>query len=172
MAKQKRDLYANKAIQRVTMSAANTLTFQPVNFAVGAFQGVALLIHRVNFNPSYGGMQELVANTDIMMGALTVSSVIADIAPTHPEIVAGFQRVGMVSGAPATGMIIENPIVQDFSNLPGGGILIPANPVYVAMWTSGFVALTNMDVVIDFTFVELSDADYIELLQSRIQSNI
>ena len=172
MAKQKIDQFANKAYQRVTMSAANTLTFEEVNFAAGIFQRIALVIHRVIFQPGNALWNSLVASTDVAQVALTVSNGITDIAMTHAEIIARMEWVGYANGTPASGAVVRGDHLIDFSAFPGGGMIVPASPLYVAMATSGMGAAMNCDVEIDFTFTELADADYIELIQSRVKANL
>ena len=172
MAKMKKDLFVNRAIQRVTMSAANTLTFQQVNFAVGAFQGVALLVHRLIYHVGYTAIDEILGADDLFMVAMTTSAQIADIRLTHIEVVDQWEMFAYISGTPANEIPTFNRIESDFTSLPGGGLILPANPIYIAMSSSGLVVAGTCDVEIMFTFRELSDADYIELIQSRVQANI
>jgi len=172
MAKAKIDTYPNKALERVTETAANTLTFQEVNFAAGVFQRIALVIHRVVYSISEVAWDNLVDNTDTVFVALTVSNGINDLAMTHPEIVDSVKLSGFSSGTPATGLPLLDMVIHDLSGLPGGGWIIPASPVYIAMDSGGIGAALNCDVEIDFTFIELADADYIELVQSRIKANV
>jgi len=170
--KAKTDQFPNKAIQRVTQAAINTLVFQEINFAAGVFQRIALVIHRITYTPGSGMWSDLLTGSDLFRGGITVSNGIVDLARTHPELIDQVEYVGFVSGTPASGEIVRGNVMNDFTSMPGGGILIPASPVYVAIYTSGFASVANMDVQIDFTFKELADADYIELIQSRVQANV
>ncbi len=172
MAKAKADRFVNRAIQRVTMSAANTLTFQQVNFAAGIFQGVAVLLHRVIFHVGATAWRELVGLTDSFAVALTVSQQIADLNMTNAEVIIRRQFICTIVGAVVSMVQRQEEVEVDLSNLPGGGILIPANPIFVAMISANLTTPGVCDCEMLFTFKELADADYIELIQSRVQANI
>ncbi len=172
MAKSKKDTFVNRALQRITMSAANTLTFQQVNFAVGIFQGVAIVLHRIRYYVGRSAPIEAIAATDTYTFGLTVSSQIADIAMTHVEVIDSIEVRGVVGGTPATLIQDRAPVITDFTTLPMGGMLVAANPIYLGVFSAGLSTALVVDVDILFTFIELSDSDYIELIQSRVQANL
>lgn len=159
----KKDTYSNIALVSCAMSAANTLTFQQLSVSVGLFQGVAMLLHRISFWPNAAACREMVAATDALYMALTTSNRLTSISDvTDPSIIALEHIVGI-------GVSVEpwrNPIVYAFDALPGGGKLIPANPLFLAVNSAGYGAAATVKAQLDFTFVQLSDADYLELLQS------
>lgn len=161
--KVKKDAYSNIAFGAVTMSAANTLTFSQLSISVGLFQGVAMLIHRILWFPTTAAVREIVAATDALYIALTVSNRVAAINDaTDPSIIGLYHKIGVgVAVEPAT-----LPWQTDFSRLPMGGRLIPANPLFIAAHSAGFGAAATVRAQLDFTFVQLGDADYLELLQS------
>ena len=172
MAKVKKDIYVNRAIQRVTMSAVNVLTFQKLNFAVGIFQGVAILIHRIIYHIGTLSWDELANVGDLFQVAMTVSDQLSDIAMTHIEVIDEHEYVAYLNGVPANAIPTPTRIITEFSNLPGGGMIVAANPIFLAMNSATLVTAGVCDVELLFTFIELSDADYIELIQSRIQANV
>jgi hypothetical protein len=69
-------------------------------------------------------------------------------------------------------VFIGTPVLKDFSTLPGGGLIIPTAPLYVAMSSSGLASVGIMDVIMYYTFKQMSDADYIELVQGMLPANI
>lgn len=159
----KKDSFANVAFGVVTQSAANTMTFAQIQVAVGLFQGVAVLLHRVLWYPDAALIREIVAATDSFYFALTVSNRVAAINDaTDPSIIAMKWLIGIAANIEQQ----ELPYVSDFSSLPMGGRLIPANPLFVACHSAGAAAARTLRVQLDFTFVTLADADYLELLQS------
>jgi len=172
MAKAKKDVFVNRALQRITMSAANTLTLQQVNFAVGIFQGVAIVLHRIKYYVGSTAWRETSGSTDSFQVGMTVSGQLADIAMTQAEVVDMHEITGVAAGTPANLLLPVLPILSDLTGLPGSGLLVAANPIYVAADSSGLTTAFTVDVEILFTFIELSDADYIELIQSRVQANI
>lgn len=159
----KKDLYSNIALASVTLSAANTLTFSQLQISVGLFQGVALLLHRVLWWPTALTIREIVAATDsLYFGLVTSNRLTTIIDVTDPSIVTMQNIIGIAAGVER----YQFPIVSDFSMLPGGGKLVPANPLFLAANTAGFAAAATVRAQLDFSFISLSDADYLELLQS------
>jgi hypothetical protein len=70
------------------------------------------------------------------------------------------------NGTPAMFQIIDSSVTHDFSDFPGGGMLIPPKPLYVAMASTNFSAAGEGYVWIYFTIKTLKDADYFELLET------
>lgn len=167
--KGKRDIYSNVAFGTCTLSAINTLTFSQIQMAVGLFQGVAMVIHRILWDPTAATLRELVAATDSLSMALCTTNRLTSIADlTDPSIIAKKQIVCVAANTEP----ITRPIVDDFTNLPGGGKLISANPIFFGMTSGGFGGTAVAYVQLDFTFVELSSADYLELVQAQFPANI
>lgn len=162
------DKYTNRAFATITMSAANTLTFEQVRFAVGLFQGVAVLIHAVHYYPDNNTVREIVAATDYCEFGLTLSNKITQLDPLDQSVL-GLRRF---TGIAAATEIFKNPVILDFSTMPEGGILVPANPIFMAMMSGGFAGAGLARAQIFFTFVQMADSDYLELLQTILPSNI
>jgi len=163
------DKYANVAYGIVTMSAANTLTFAQINMGMGIFQRTAMLLHRVLMYPTLASCREVVAATDEMQIALTTSNRVSSISDILDPAVVCCQRVVGV------GVAVEPwnlPLISSFTDLPSGGKLIAGNPIYCAMQTTGAAAASICRFQLDFTFVELSDTDYLELVQAQYPANI
>ncbi len=169
MGKIAKDKYVNVAYAKVTMSAPNVLTFQPFQFAVGVFQGVAIVVHRILYYPLGATLREMVAATEDLDMAVTTSSRLTSIYDvSEPGVV---DRCGILCiGVPVANMHL--PIITDWTALPMGGKIIAPNPLFIALETSGFTAAGEMRVQMDFTFVELTPGDYIELIQSQLPANI
>lgn len=168
MAKVSSEKYANVAFGTVTMSAANTLTFAQILFGVGLFEGKALVVHRVGFYPSVATEREVVTAADSYIMALTTSNRLTALDLSEPAVVIWKRRVGI-------GVAVESvnqPHEIDFTQLPGGGKLLPANPIFIGMTSLGFAAAGSMTVRIEFTFVELSPQDYLEVIQSMFPANV
>jgi hypothetical protein len=168
MAKVPIDQYANRALAAVTMSAANTITFEQIRFAVGTFQGVALLIHRLEWHPSWSSIKELTAATDYIRMALTTNDNLTTIDAEDQDVLATYHLYGLGANVE----LVHRPLITSFEGLPGGGIICPANPLYIGMLTAGAAAASDMRVVVYYTFKQLSDKDYLELLQSMVPGNI
>ncbi len=168
MATQK-DQFANRSFVDLTQSAANTLTFQQIRFAVGVFQGIGLLLHRIEWFPIGTTIQSLAAITDSMQFALTLRDDLANLDPSNQAILAN-TFVTPIGAAPLGPFV--TPMVTDFTNLPGTGLLIPANPLFLAMDSAGFGAAGRVRIAVYYTFMQLSDREAMELLQTIIPGNV
>lgn len=174
MAKRKQivDVYPNRIVERVTMTAANTITFQPIRFGTGLFSGVALVIHRVEYHLLLATLIEVIAGTDEVEFGLTNRDDLSALTALNLNILDVNALLGCISGTPATFVVEVKPIQKDFSTLPGGGLIIPTTPLYLAMDSVGLAAAGIMDVIMYYTFKQMSDSDYIELVQGMLPANI
>jgi hypothetical protein len=167
--KGKKDNFSNKAYGTVSMSAANTLTFAQIQMAVGLFQGIAMNIHRILWYPQTSTIREMVAATDSLYMALTTSNRLSSLTTVaEPAILAQKRWVGIAANVE----MVRLPEITDFTDLPGGGKITSANPLFVGMFSGGFAAAGAGDIEIEFTFVQLSDRDYLEIIQSQFPANI
>lgn len=167
MAKVK-DFYVNRALVLLTMSAANTLTFQEIRFGVGLFQGIALILHRLDLYPNTATAREVVTAADHLVVGLTTSDEITTLNMDQQSVMFSKSLIAVA----ATTVPVEAPMSVDLSGLPGGGLIMPANPLYLAMNTSGFAAAGEVRAVLYHTFKELRDSEYLELIQGTLRSNI
>lgn len=170
MAKSKKiiDQYSQCTYVDMDMSAANTISFQKINFAVGIFQGVALMLHRIEYHPDQPSVIELVANTDILHMAITTRNTLSTLEPADLSLINRVSLYGMGAAVEP----VQVPIIQDFTGLPGGGRLCMANPLYFAMFSAGFAAAASARLVMHYTFMDLDDAQARELLQTLIPGNV
>ncbi len=168
MAKSRMDKFVNRAFTSVTCSAANTLTFEQIRFAVGTFQGIGLLLHRVFSWPTSASLREHGAATDRLIWGLTLRDDLSNLDPSNQAVLTNQQVVGMGAGVEP----FHLPIVVDWTSIPGGGLLVPANPLYAGITTEGAAAASSVRIMIEYTFMALSDAESIELLQTIIPGNV
>lgn len=162
------DLYINRTNATVVMSALNTLTFQQIRFAAGLFEGIALLLTRVLWYPTNTSLRELVASTDSLHMALTTRSDLTAIDPVNLSVLVSKNIVGLATNTEP----IITPLINDFSNMPGGGMLIPANPLYLGAFTAGAAAASSVRVVLEYRWKKLSPQESIELLQTLLPGTV
>ena len=163
------DKFANRSFVDITMSAANTITFQQIRFAVGTFQGVGLKLARIEYYPTSGTFQEVVAAADSFSLALVVRDDLTSLDPSSQGIIS---LTHVFTNGATTNKLWSNPYTHDFTRLPEGGLLIPPNPLFAAMTTSGFAAAGRFRAILYYTFLELSDRESIELLQTLLPGNV
>lgn len=167
--KVKKDMFANIAMANVTMSAANTLTFSQMQMGVGLFQGVAMVIHRILWYPFAAALREIVAATDSLTMAVTTTNRLTAIDDAlDPAIVQMRRIIGIAAGIER----FDIPFITDLTSLPGGGKLVAANPLWIGATSGGFASAAQIRVQLDFTFIELTDAEYLELIQATYPANI
>ena len=164
------DQFVNRALVQVTTSAADALTFTQMRFGMGIFTGTALVINRIEW--TFLNLDEMAAVTDILHMAITNRDDLAALGPDNMNVLAYKRLQGLAIGTPASWHMADMPYVTDFSQLPGGGLIVPANPLFMAVGTDGFAAAATVQAIMYYLTKELVDADFIELVQSLIPVNI
>lgn len=161
------DKYANMAIVQVDESAANTLTYKKLEMGTSLFDRVGIIIRKVEWYV-HANLNYIVANSDSIQCAITNTNTLADIGPEYEGVLVRRTFRAWVYGTPATAQLYGEPWVDDLSALPGGGIIMLPNPLYVAVkGVSLASACTDVTAKIYFTFVELTNEDFFELMQAR-----
>lgn len=164
MAKQK-DIYPQFLDMSVTMSAANTLTFSGVSLGLSVFEYAALILNRIEFQPNKASWQELAAQADYIYLAVTGSNTLVNLNTDQPEVFDYIQIYHHTVGTAGNYTLPMNPIVHDFGDFPGGGMLVPASQFYLGMFTGGFAAAGGGSVRCWYRVITLQAADYLELAQ-------
>ena len=164
-----KDVYGNRAFERVQTSAANTITFEQIQFGVGLFQGVAMVISRVEWFPTSIG--ELLLAADRLQVALTNRDDLTSLNALSQNVLVLKELKCAQVGAVVSLTLNESPYVSDLSTLPGGGLILPANPLYIAIDTEGYADATGVEAVLYLTIKALADAEYIELVQTIMPAN-
>jgi len=167
MPAKKIDKYANVLTESVTLSAANTLTFEEMELGLSLFDKVGLLISRIEYEPAVGTLNEMTASGDEIRMALTTSESISNLRVDEKAVIHSMVYKRFDAGTAASGHFYRLPFVYDLSDLPGGGILITPRPLYLAGDTDGVASAAVLYVRIYFTVISLTPAEYFELLETR-----
>lgn len=160
------DVYSNVIKKAVTMSAANTLTFEEIEIGLNLFDKVGLVIHRVAYEVGRASYLLLEGEGDDIAMAITLSNSVSSISPTERSTVDYERYQSIAYGTPANAETKKMPEIHDLSGLPGGGLLIPPKPLYLAMTSTSLASACTGTVNIYFTIKQLKDADYFELLET------
>lgn len=161
------DLYSNILVARLTMSAADTLTFSEVQVGFSIFERLGILISRIEYHPTAATVHLFNATQDRIVFGVTASDELTSLDPTSPAVIDTAAIYGVASGAPADLVVTQWPMVKDYSNLRGGGLLITPRPWFVAMTSNSLGTAGACYVRFYFTVEKLADADYFELLETR-----
>jgi len=164
------DKFSNIASISVLESAANTLTYKKLETGVSMFEKYAWIINRIEyFFPVDAAVFN--ATTDTLALALMANNVRATILTA-----ATFQDMSVLDmiwisrqdyGAAASGGMNVLPLVKDFSQLPGGGLIVPPAPLYGAAQGTGLVSASQSVIKIYYTVLELAADEYWELVEAR-----
>jgi hypothetical protein len=165
----KTDIFPSVISYDLTLSAANTRTFEEIRLGMNLFDKVGLIIHRLEYRLSQGSYQELVVVADNAVLALTSSDQLTSLSELQADVIDMITlEVNHVLNANGETLLIQDfPLVHDFCDMPGGGLLVPPKPLYLGANSAGFAAALTCYIRIYFTIRKLSDTDYLELLETR-----
>jgi len=160
------DKYANVAATYFAMSSANTARFVKFDFPFSVLDKVGLLINRMEY--IMGGLDKFNGTLDWAIAGLCCAASVADTEDTRdPLIVDQYKLQRLDIGTAASGLVLEAPFMKDFSGLPGGGILVPPNPLYAFMDSDGASDVMTVRIRVYYQYVELAVEDYWQLVESR-----
>ena len=160
------DQFANLAVITVTEAVAGTLAFKKLETGISLFEKLAWIIHRVEYEYDLNAMQFNSTGDSMEMGFST-SDQIMTIASTNPAVVDRFRCMRADFGAAAASYQFTSPFVKDFTNLPGGGIIIPPNPVYGFVKGTGLAAVAGFVLRMFYTNRPLAADEFWELVEAR-----
>jgi len=163
----KTDKFANIAHLKVVESALNTLTFAKLELANNLLsEKAAIIIHRAEMQTNAQSFMN--ASGDYWNCAVTVSNAVTDISDlSQPEILFSWTMERLDLGAAASGMIQVSPWARDFTQLPGLGIIVPADRLYIGAAGNGLTTATTTKIRIYYTVMPLAVNDYWELIEAR-----
>lgn len=158
------DKYVQRMFGQVIESAANTLTYSQIQTGIQTFSKKAFLVHRVEW---WTGDDNLLGDDDdYIQMALMVSNKPTGISRSDPAVIDMFELHLVANGAPATAEILQIPYVHDFSTLPGGGLLIPGYPIFVAVEGVSLASAVTVSMLVFFTIIDLKTEEYLELVEA------
>lgn len=163
MARESKDQYANKFYGTVTESGATTLTFSEIPTNVDVFSKQAWILHRLDWYLPAASLDLIVGNLDEVRLALTSSDKITSLDPSNPAVIDTF----VIGGHFATSVGFayrDNPMIRDFSNLPGGGLIIAPRPLFIGILGVSIASAATGSVRGYFTQRTLSADEYLELV--------
>ena len=158
--------YVNQAYLRVTESGANTLTFAKLETGVSIYEKVGWLIHRLDYFFTTP-VAQFGAEGDTLWFGISVMDSLATVTLQQAAVVDMNSAARRDFGVAASGFMRRLPFTKTFADLPGGGLLVPPNPIYI--FAQG-VALTGAQVVearMFYTVKTLKTEDFWELVEQR-----
>jgi len=162
------DKFANIAHLQCTEGSAGTLAFAQLAMANTLMsERFAMIIHRADITISNIHSQ-FNASGDTASYALCLSDRVSNITDlSQPEVLFAGQVTRVDIGTAASGLFYQRPLEMDFSRLPGGGILVPADRLYLGVLGTSLVAALTVAMRIYYTVMPLDTSDYWELIEAR-----
>jgi hypothetical protein len=160
------DKFANIAAINAVEAVAGTTAYARFNFPFSIMDKVGLIISRIEYWPY--NLSNLNSSTDTLTAALIAASAILDLTnQADPAMLDSFRIIRNDLGAAATGALERLPIIKDFSDIPGGGILCAPSPLNVAVQGVGGAGVVGCWVKLFYTYVEMTTDEYWEMVESR-----
>lgn len=157
------DEYANKFYGQVVESAANTLTFEQIQVNMSFRERVGFILHRLEWYPSLASMILLVDAVDEIKMALVASQNISSLGLDNPAVIDSLTLNKHV--ATAVGFeLYDRPFIRDFSMLPGGGMLIIPNTLFLAAQGTSLTAASSIECRAFYTPIDLDDTSYADII--------
>lgn len=161
-----KDLYPNQAYLTVTESGANTLTFNQLLTGVSIYEKIGWIIHRIDYGLELTAAK-FAADTDTCNFGISVSDQISSIGMEYSACVDHNSIARIDMGAAATAFLQRNPLEKDFSDLPGGGLMIPPNPIFLYVMGANAPSAFTVKARMYYTVKSLKVEDYWELVEIR-----
>lgn len=161
------DEYTSQFIISPSEAVAGTLVYEKLETGISVYDKVGWVLSRVEYRLPANVRAMFNGTGDYMIFGLSMSNQNASIADDDPAIITKRMIQRTDFGTAATGSIESNHWIDDYSTLPGGGILILPNPLYGYVQGSG---LSSTAAIFCRGFVKaipMSDQDYFNLVQAR-----
>ena len=160
------DRYVNQAYLSVTESAANTLTFSKLETGINIYEKVGWLISRFDYNFDVTAAN-FSAEGDAVYFGLSVSAQITNINLIQDAVIDFNSVIRHDYGTAGNAIIQENPHSKSFADLPGGGLLIPPNPLYIYVKGANLASPVIVTGRMFYTVIKLKTEDFWELVEQR-----
>jgi len=167
MAEKRTDKFVNMLVKSILTSSANTLTYDEISMGLSLFDKAALLIERLEYHITLASLDQMTADGDAIFGGLSTQDVLTSVGPSSNSTIHSFSLERHDFGTAAGGSFSLAPLIFDFSQLSGGGLLITPKPFFAFVNSVGLASVATMHIRIFFTIIKMQDADYFELLETR-----
>jgi len=166
MALKQGDSQANLAAVLVTEAAAGTQAYARFAFPYSVMDKVGLIISRIEY--WFLNQDKLTSDNDRISMGLIAGNEITDVTDqTNPLLVDNARITFTLRGAGASHAWMSQPLMKDFANLPGGGIMVAPAPLSACILSEGATGVCSGYLKLFYTYKQLSPEDYWQLVESR-----
>ena len=161
------DNYVSQAVFDVTESAANTLTFEKLTTGLSVYDQIGWVICRVKYALGVSAQALFNATGDTLSAALTMTNSLSGLGDADPQIYDYIRIQRTDFGTAANAIMTDLEYIHDFSGLPGGGLLVLPEPLYLGVAGLSLSGAAQVVAKIYFKAIELTQQDYFNLVQAR-----
>lgn len=164
----RKDEFPNVVYVKVTETAANTLTFEQIQTGYGALNRLGWIISRIEYYFKVGDLQQFADAADAAQVGLTKSDLLSSLNLQDSGLIDLLE----VSCMYKTGVGLElvyQPIIRDFSQLPGGGKLVLPYPLFLGVQGISLANALEVSARISYTEITMGGDEFTELaMQDRL----
>lgn len=165
MATRKKDQFSQIGYIKIVESAAGTLTFNGLSVFSNVLSQRGMIIQNVEYLIS-PGLALLDAEGDSIIFGLSGDDSLTGIDISDPEVY-DYNKIERIDfGTAGSAQVLRSTFVNDFTGLPGGGMLVPADRLYGYVKGTSLASEVTIYVRFRYTIIDLSAQDYLELAQS------
>ena len=151
---------------KVTESGANTLTYAGLSVFSNVLGQKGMIINRAEYRVDTVELQKLVGAGDLIQFGLAGDDSKTSISLKDPDVY-DMNEVGYLAfGTPGAAALYEMPVVKDWTALPGGGLLVPADRLFAYVSGNSLATAVAFQVRFWFDIIDLNAQDYLELAQA------
>lgn len=162
-----KDQYANRFEVHCLEDTANGGKYVEVPTYMSAFSKEAFIIHKIEYLFPMATIRLILDDNDSIMAFLSTNNSISTVHATQEPGLLDFVELSRLAfGTAASASLHINPIVHDLSTLPGGGIIVPARPVFGSVKGTSLASACSVRIRGWFTRVELKAEEWLELVDS------
>lgn len=161
-----KDVFVNQAFLQVIESAANTLTFTKLETGVSIHEKVGWVISRIDYSMDIAVGNFAAGADQVAFGICTSDAIVT--ATLSVSAIIDFNVITRIDvGTAGSGWFLRQPFQKAFADLPGGGILIPPNPLYAWVKGTNLASAVTVKARMFYTVKELKLEDFWELVELR-----
>jgi len=150
----------------ITETAANTLTFEQLQTGLSVADRIGWIIQRIETTLGVATPGYFNGTTDTLNWGLAQNSSLSTVTLDNPNIKYLRKLCRTDFGTAASASIDNITYVDDYTGLAGGGILVVPQPLYGFVQGGGLSAAASINMKIWVKAINLTDADYFNLVQN------
>lgn len=161
-----KDVFVNQAYLKVIESSANTLTFNQLLTNVSIHEKVGWVISRIDYEFLMAPANFAAEGDGIKFG-ISVSDQLAAVSQEYSGVLDYNSFYRRDYGTAASTIIDKNPRTKSFADLPGGGLLVPPNPLFIFVEGVALTSPITVEARMFYTQRSLKVEDFWELVEMR-----